>query len=226
MSTATKENNVMKFRRAIPSAKVNLYINAGFSVIESRMVDEGQVVVEKNVVNKTGRDSYSDYEFRKPYLVQRGAIHRPLGKYEGVKLTSAVDMDYMGAAEFEFGALPLSLRRIQAQMQLFQQYKLDSHKVTCEGHDYVLRVFANFDTDEQKEQYEGWLHEIAADTVRLKEHTGFEIHGRGTNFPKIDRFGTDFWWDIKNDVMFSFDKNFMNRIERHLKKSFDYMDSQ
>jgi hypothetical protein len=135
-------------------------------------------------------------------------------------------MDYMGAAEFEFGALPLSLRRIQAQMQLFQQYKLDSHKVTCEGHDYVLRVFANFDTDEQKEQYEGWLHEIAADTVRLKEHTRFEIRSRGTNFPKIDRFGTDFWWDIKNDVMFSFDKNFMNRIERHLKKSFDYMDSQ
>lgn len=45
--------------------------------------------------------------YHTPYLVQRGKIRHPL--VEG-RFSDAVNLDYMGSAEFEWGALPKSLR--------------------------------------------------------------------------------------------------------------------
>ncbi len=49
------------------------------------------------------------------YLVQRGTINRPLSQYTDVRISEAIDLDYMGSSEFEFGALPKSLRAFEAE---------------------------------------------------------------------------------------------------------------
>src|SRR5580692_1422841 len=48
---------------------------------------------------------------RQPYLVQRGKFKNS-PKIEGVD--SLIDFDYMGSAEFEYGALPKALKEICA----------------------------------------------------------------------------------------------------------------
>lgn len=42
---------------------------------------------------------------RTPYLIQRGKIVKPLAEHD-TRLSKAVNLDYMGSSEFEFGALP------------------------------------------------------------------------------------------------------------------------
>lgn len=49
-----------------------------------------------------------------PYLIQRASINTPLAA-PSARLSQAVNFDYMGSAEFEFGALPRSFRNIEAQ---------------------------------------------------------------------------------------------------------------
>lgn len=218
-------NNVLNVSRKIPIGMTNTYLNSGFVVAEPATAEEEFVVVSKNVTTQTGKDEHTSAEFRKPYLIQSGSIRRPLGKYDGQKLTHAVSLDYMGSAEFEWGAPAMSLRRVQAQFQHYKQFKFERHVVSCGEYYYVLRVFGNFDSEAQAAQYEQWLIEVAQDKIMLKDSCGFEERRRQPSFPKLEKPGQDFWWDIRNDVFFSFDKNFMNRMERYLKASFEYMDA-
>jgi hypothetical protein len=54
---------------------------------------------------------------RKPYLIQRANIVKPLSPKNQagkVTLSKSVSFDYMGSSEFEFGALPKSLKRLHA----------------------------------------------------------------------------------------------------------------
>src|ERR1019366_7565972 len=48
-----------------------------------------------------------------PYLVQRGSF-KEVDKMEGID--SLIHFDYMGSAEFEYGALPKALKEICAEL--------------------------------------------------------------------------------------------------------------
>lgn len=148
-----------------------------------------------------------------PYLIQRGEIKRPL--VDG-RISEAVNLDYMGSAEFEFGALPKSLRAMQS--------RLDDLKATTEPRilegERSLRILHGFTPDEY-EEYLGYLLELRADKRRTKETTRF-----AAGYPPMKFSKTDIWWDIDNHVMFSFDKVFMNRLLDHLVASWKYMDEQ
>src|SRR5690242_4664141 len=52
----------------------------------------------------------------RPYLIQRGSFDRKRPKDDEITgPDSILSWDYMGSAEFEWGALPQSLRRIDAR---------------------------------------------------------------------------------------------------------------
>jgi hypothetical protein len=146
----------------------------------------------------------------RPYLVQRGNISKLAP--EETRLTKAVDLDYMGSAEFEFGALPKSLRALQSgtrTLRIVSDIKQD---------DVPLRVLSAFNEEEFGE-YIPYLHELRADKICLKEWLRFSPD-------RIkDEYAENFWWDIENHVMWSFHKQFMNRLENYLQASFAYMDS-
>lgn len=152
---------------------------------------------------------------RTPYLIQRGKINRPMT--DG-RFSEMVDLDYMGSAEFEFGALPKSLRALQANV--------DSISVTVEpriqgDNGENLRILHTFGPDEY-EEYLAYLLKLREGTLHTKESTWFD-----KEHPK--RFASlrcDVWWDIDNHVMWTFDKNFMKRLPDALVASWKYMDEQ
>lgn len=148
-----------------------------------------------------------------PYLIQRGEIKRPL---VAGRFSEAVDLDYMGSAEFEFGALPKSLRALQSMVDAIS---MTTEPRILEG-DRSLRVLHPF-TPEEYEEYLGYLLELRAGKRRTKETTCF-----AADYPPMEFSKTDIWWDIGNHVMFSFDKVFMNRLTDHLVASWKYMDEQ
>lgn len=221
-------SNVLKLSKHIPPSREAQYINAGwqFGCMSNAKADS--VFIQREVHTNAGHDVDDYLELKPLYHIQRGRIRRPLGKHLQSTVTQAIDLDYMGNAHFEFGALPRSLRRIQAQFGLYQLYKVEDLSVAIDRQVFVLRVFANFDTDAQRLQYQSWLQDLAADKVRMEEYSGFEKRMRPPNFPIIaaNSSGFDVWWDIVNDVFFSFDKNFMNRIDSHLRISFEALDHQ
>jgi hypothetical protein len=146
-----------------------------------------------------------------PWLIQRAEIQKPLADPKEATLTKSLSLDYMGSAEFEFGALPASLRRMRASGSL--QTRLV--KSIRQG-DSPLRVFSYLD-DETFPQYARILSDLRHGDPRLKEVSRFSL-----DYPQ-DGLKTDFWWDIENDVIWSFDKNYMSRLPRYLENSFSVM---
>lgn len=152
---------------------------------------------------------------KQPYLIQRGEINIPLAGPMS-RLSQAVKFDYMGSAEFEFGALPKSFRRIESVADEWICRVVEDIK---EG-ETSLRVWSSF-SDEEFEAYKIFLMQLRypkdGARLRTKESVRFE-HDYESNYNK-----TNFWWDIDNDVMFGFNKNFMNRVGDYVSSSLSYM---
>lgn len=151
-----------------------------------------------------------------PYLVQRANIRTPLAE-KTERLSRAVDFDYMGSAEFEFGALPRSFRRIESNLANFKRRTVTD---ILDG-ESSLRVWSYL-SDEDFAEYCKYLRKMRSNrhALRMKEYPGFEAD----NVSKWRK--PDFWWDIENDVMFSFHKNFMNRVGDYVIASLAYMNSK
>lgn len=130
-------------------------------------------------------------------------------------LSNSVALDYMGSAEFEFGALPTSLRAFRSRKG---DLKVRLVKGITEG-ESPLRVLSYFD-DGQFAEYESYLSLLRYDNPRLKELSYFSVNHKSFQDSK---YLPDFWWDIVNNVMWSFDKNYMNRLIDHLEASFAVM---
>ena len=146
-----------------------------------------------------------------PYLVQRGEIKRPLGTG---RFSEVVDLDYMGSAEFEFGALPKSLRALQARVG---DIKLTvDNRIT--DNERSLRVLHTFN-EVEFEEYFKFVLRMRGNDLRLKESTRFEAGRAPCKYDVCD-----IWWDIENHVFWSFDKIFMNRLGDSLVASWKYMD--
>lgn len=207
-------NGSLCLNKMVPAERVPLYTNNGWVLGATVGRNQSKQFMTRTLVTGTGRDQRESIEFRHPYLIQIGKIRRPMGKFHNATLTEAVELEYMGAAEFEWGALPLSLRRVQAQLSLYHIIKCEELFATsAEGKTFVMRMFANFDTEEQERQYRDWILEIVNGTRYTKEWTCLQRSERpnGTGLPKR---GTDFWWDIRNDIFMSFDKLFMSRLPK------------
>lgn len=155
-----------------------------------------------------------------PNLIQRGTVASNL-RPANVRLSEAVDFDYMGSAEFEFGALPKSFRRIEANADSFVMRKVpEITKGTAD-----LRVWSYL-SDEEFEEYKTYLIRLRYPTpkteIRTKETTRFNADYHAYN----PIFETNFWWDVDNDVMFGFKKNFMNRVGDYVASSLKYMNEE
>lgn len=149
------------------------------------------------------------------YLVQRGTINRPIAEYRGQRISQAVDFDYMGSAEFEFGALPKSLRAIEANTDRATLRVVPEIKSGASS----LRVFSVMSDKEFAEYLPKLIDLRAGKKTHTKEYTAFNADYT-SEYSK-----TDFWWDIENHTMFSFDKHFMNSIIDCVGASLTYMNT-
>lgn len=158
---------------------------------------------------------------KKPYLIQRGTINDQLAN-ENARLSHAValDYDYMGSAEVEFGALPASFRRIQAKADDWRLHTAENFA----GGSETLRIWGAFPNEDQFQEYLGFLIDIR--TKNFKERSNFDLSS--IDFHRRMGFASqeiDFWWDIQNDVMWTFHKIAGNRIGHWVASSLVFMDT-
>ena len=172
------------------------------------------------------------------YLIQRGKIREdPSSKTEFLsgRSQSLIDPDYMGAAEFEFGAIPASYIRIRSKG--FNYILFDTGYYTVTGKKFYIYC--------DKNHYEEILEEIkrmvnSKDYYLLKEYAHMKEHFqwfsyKDSEWKKRDHNyaieNTDFWWCIDRNEeeynigdWFAFvtsDKEFVDKFCEIMKKDIE-----
>lgn len=134
----------------------------------------------------------------KSYLIQRADFRDDPDK-KGID--SILSFDYMGASEYEWGALPRSLKEIREKIKKenFLVYELE---ITPEK---VVQIFCS---ENDKESVFENIRDLSKGKLRLKMGSYFDLWVKDEEFTKID-----FWWDIENNFMFwKKDKTFRNKF--------------
>lgn len=129
------------------------------------------------------------------WLVQRGK--RVNSEYKGLTgKDGLVNLDYMGSAEFEWGAIPRAYRRIMSQYSEYVFHKTDLINVNgCS-----LWIYAHKDNVAEVEEC---IKTYLKQHYTTKEWTNLEEHfNKNLDFTfEYNKYclQTNFWWDINND---------------------------
>lgn len=142
---------------------------------------------------KTEQTTFTDRSF---YLVQR-LTRRDRPGMKG--FDGAFGCEYMGSAEFEWGAIPESLTRIR------QAKKIGIHTGRVTRRETTVPVFVVGDVkriDQAPDALTAWM---VADYPRGKEMTYFPEAVEGTRKDYQNR--THAWWSLDDDVMWALDSD-------------------
>ena len=126
------------------------------------------------------------------YLIQRGTFAtNPTGYFTGlfgsINRGKLIDGDYMGAAEFEWGAIPNAYRRI---MYHFNEYKLHvTDLVTVRGVPFCV-----FCRDEYYPVVLEMIKNYIKKPYQLKEYSNLREHFVTDDHRNAQN--TNFWWCI------------------------------
>lgn len=177
-----------------------------------------------------------------PWLIQRGSPYSAERRAEATTVSQAVNMDYMGSSEFEYGALPKCLREMEAQAASMPETLTVRPIPGIHDRDGNPLLAVGL-TAAALETYAGKIAEVVGGK-RIKERTSFEdavtpiadlpsYHGLRRDPPKGHRREpkrslwladqrarmTGFWWDIDNGVMMTFDAALAADLPRLLQGS-------
>lgn len=154
-------------------------------------------------------------DYPNPYLVQRlkPKRERPAGSLDNLRFGEVFELDYMGAAEYEFGAFPKFLRRMASAL-------LGRVTVTLKDGTKVFAVYdmASYTGDAQVAEV---LNDIADKKTR---------HKCGPDFPprvptaKWDS-GTVAWAELDHGLFWSLE-NMSVGVSKLFANSVKYMDAQ
>ena len=181
-----------------------------------------------------------------PYLIQRAGIvpNAP----EDATVSKALRLEYMGKAEFEFGALPKSLRMLAARACKNEGILVPQEMtgvVDREGRTMLVVGIP----EGQVEEYLTAMQPVIDDTKRIATYTDIRdamlplaelpaYHPLNSKPPAGKRRGaardeylqdvqdrmTKVWWDIDNHALMSFEAPLMERLAGHLRVSWASMD--
>lgn len=126
---------------------------------------------------------------KNPHLIQRAKFSNNNSK-KGID--SILSFDYMGSSEFEYGALPESLKNIRKNISNYVQFNYSFNQ-------HPEKSVTVFCLKEQQDFIGNILEQLADRQIRLKEFSAFDSYINDDGYFK-DKF--DFWWDIENNFMF------------------------
>lgn len=157
---------------------------------------------------------------RVPYLVQRCIVrNRPA---EGLRFSQVADLDYMGAAEYEFGAVPASLRAIAARADEYRIIDVGARaKALRDEADMPLLVYSGL-SDEFLGEYIAHLKQLRAGKLGTKSSSYFDDNPQAGSYRKR----VTLWWDLDNDTLFSFDGELIRAMPQLMANSLVYMNAQ
>ena len=141
---------------------------------------------------------------RTPYLIQRLNFRKNSpsnGSFDDI-----IGCQYMGSAEFEFGALPKSLKKLTKN---FGSLKINTFEDLHDHKDKPLCIVAEVEKAEL--YFSDYINDLALDNTMLKEQSRFKdnVFGedwRGKPVNENDWTYVDAWWDVENDIIFTFGK--------------------
>jgi len=134
-----------------------------------------------------------------PSLIQRAEIRSRPKDYVRQTFRKEVYLDFMGSMEFQLGPAR-SLNIIGANLSEFQVSQIN---IIQDGKSLFL--FHRFSADDLA-RYKDYLSAMRTDKLPLKERSNFFIVP--PTFPRT----TNFWWDIENHAMWSFDEEFVRLL--------------
>jgi hypothetical protein len=128
-----------------------------------------------------------------PWLIQRGSFKK-IEEKDIIGLDSLISYDYMGASEFEFGALPASLHRITASWKDFIWFPIEEIKDADGQCLYVLC---------KKSMKEEVIETIKVFASQEGNHTKERVGLNDYIQCRTDSaLRNDFWWDVSSDEHF------------------------
>jgi hypothetical protein len=136
---------------------------------------------------------------RTPYLIQRMIRHRDVPK--NPSLDELYLMDYMGSSEFEWGALPKSLKQFTKnfdKLELLRMKKLA---------DYENKMLVLIGLPENTKEYKQYIPDLLEDRIHLKEWINLKSAIKGMIYSNRQYDETrhpSAWWDIQNNIMIVF----------------------
>lgn len=132
----------------------------------------------------------------KPYLIQRGTF-RDISTEQIEGLDSLIQYDYMGSSEFEFGALPHSLRRITYS---WSQYVINTINIQDQNDDKLYLLCRQNQFEELKSVVQ--ILTLDPNTFRTKERVCIKeyLECKSTWDMRIN-----FWWDVTESSHFRLD---------------------
>lgn len=136
---------------------------------------------------------------KNPYCIQR-AIFK-IGDQErdyNKGIDRILEFDYMGSSEFEWGALPQSLKKIR---EYISNKTSIIETVTIGTHKKSIKILYNTQKH-TKEEIQNILENLAEGKTRLQEPSYFDICIYPERHPSFTSLQCDFWWDIDQDWMF------------------------
>lgn len=167
------------------------------------------------------------------YLVQRCTAKETLNP--AGRFSESISLQYMGAAEYEFGVIPASLRRIANRADTFAWHTFPA---LADLAGRPLRVFTAF-TGADLEDYVGHLTELREGRGRTKMGSRFSRdheleqrtraeenrQSRRKHKPHV-LDATDLWWDPSNDVMWTYREDIALALPPMLAASLCSMNAQ
>lgn len=180
-----------------------------------------------------------------PYLIQRGRIRKQVPPH--ARLSDAVGFDYMGASEFEYGALPDSLRVLAARAAAHPAVLAlsvldgladrDGRPLLCIGlhpgqaaeyQTLLLGVIGGRVATKERADFEDMVSPVEQlpswHALRREPPRGFKRgEKRAAWESQRASWLTTLWWDITNSVFCSFETDFMEGLPAALRRSWGHM---
>lgn len=129
---------------------------------------------------------------RRIYLVQEGKF-KETPYSEIIGLDSLIDFRYMGAAEFEYGALPTSLKRIVKNSGTYLMETLKYH----DQNGNPMFLYHNMNAPNQGEELYELIEQLIAGKIYCKRPINIKRYIQNSDSKDVHLM--NFWWDIEND---------------------------
>jgi len=141
------------------------------------------------------------------WLVQSGHFKRDVDSLTKKNINGIGDiihLDYMGSAEFEWGSLPRSLRRMTINKDFYKVFVFNQYK---DEHGNPLKVYA---PQVFFKNVQNIVDRLAVDGYGLQEYCSLHKHIQKKDEQESDshfnfKDNNNFWWDIENDFFMFFE---------------------
>lgn len=207
---------------SVPVEQHDTFIENGW---EFRSMDKeraGYTMLAKSVPSSGDEDGqvlHINSSSNLPSL-QRALINRPLGKFKDARIFDSITLDHQGSTTSVSNALPASLKRMYHTRFAYDVFKAENLFIHKDTRSFALRLCTRM-RGAELEKYVDSLIAVREGRIKLKRPSGFTQ----VDFPDSELPSSpDLWWDVENDVIFSFDKNYMARVLTHLEISYSIID--